>query len=349
MAFGKDVRRVAMGATVAVILMTALACSSDSESTPGADTSGDAEAGGELTIGLPGIPPVFLGMPAFVARDAGLYEEQGVNVTLRSFETGVDAARAVAAGDIDASWSPSTASLGMMSQGVDLVAIQGLNVVDWVMTTTSDDIQSCEDIAGETFNVDAVGGIRYIAAQQMIASCGLTMDDVGTVNLPSAAGLDALLAGQIDVAVLQTDDIAFAADELDREMPIVIRMADVIQNTHNMLLIVQRQTLDDKREELVRMIAGNLSAIPYMNAAENRDKVVDILADATGHTPERAGLALDGYLAIDYWPTDDGLGEPAIDGTIQGQVAAGNIEAGQEPAYGDVIVLDLVEEAMGRL
>ena len=62
-------------------------------------TAGDA---GAITLGLPGIPPVFLGVRPYVASQKGMYSKYGVNVTLKSFTTGTDAMRAVINGQIDA-------------------------------------------------------------------------------------------------------------------------------------------------------------------------------------------------------------------------------------------------------
>jgi NitT/TauT family transport system substrate-binding protein len=328
---------VALVATAAAATMTAC----------GASDSGGSDA--KLTLGLPGIPPVFLGMPAYVAHDAGLYDAQGVDVTLRPFETGVDAAKAVSTGQIDASWSPSTVSLTMMSQDVPLVAIQGLAVIDWVITTTDDSIKNCEDLKGSTINVDAVGGIRYNAVQQMINTCGLTMDDVQTVALPGKVGLEALIADQIQVAVLQTDELAFAGDELKKDMPVVVRMADVVKGTHNMVLIVKKDTLEKKRDALVKLIAGNLMAVDYMKDSANRDKAVQITAKASGLEEERAGIAIDAYLEIDYWADDAGLDRKRIEGTIAAQEAVGNIEKGHAPSYDGVVDMDLADEAMALL
>ena len=334
------IRRTAVVAIAVAVALPLSACGSDSD-------SGGSED--KLTLGLPGIPPVFLAMPAFVARDAGLYDKQGVDVTLRPFETGVDAAKAVASGQIDASWSPSTVSLTMMSKDVPLVAIQGLEVIDWVITTTDDSIKTCEDLKGTTINVDAVGGIRYTAVQQMIATCGLTMDDVKTVALPGKVGLEALIADQIKVAVLQTDELAFAADELDTDVPVVVRMSDVVKNTHNMVLIVKRETLEKKRDALVKMIAANLDAVAYMKDPKNKDENVEITSKASGTEAKRAGIAIDAYMAIDYWAMNAGLDKSRIEGTIAAQEAVGNIEKGAAPTYDEVVVTDLADESMALL
>src|SRR5438105_6928024 len=60
-----------------------------------------------ITVGLPGIPPVFLGVRPYVALQQGYYKKWGVDVQLKGFTTGTDAVRAVQAGQIDAAWSPT--------------------------------------------------------------------------------------------------------------------------------------------------------------------------------------------------------------------------------------------------
>src|SRR3954462_5865452 len=61
----------------------------------------------KLTIGLPGIPPGFAGVEGMVAEKEGLFKKYGVDVTLRPFESGANASRAVASGEISVAYSPS--------------------------------------------------------------------------------------------------------------------------------------------------------------------------------------------------------------------------------------------------
>ena len=49
-----------------------------------------------LTLGLPGIPPVFVTVQAYVAQQEKFFEKYGVNVVLRPFDSGAAAARALA-------------------------------------------------------------------------------------------------------------------------------------------------------------------------------------------------------------------------------------------------------------
>ena len=80
---------------------------------------------------VPGIPPVFLGVRPYVAQQRGYYKKWGADVELKGFTTGTDALRAVQAGQIDLAWAPTPTALALISKGAPLVAIEGMDVVDW--------------------------------------------------------------------------------------------------------------------------------------------------------------------------------------------------------------------------
>ena len=59
-----------------------------------------------ITLGSPGVPPVISGLLPYIAQKEGFYKKYSVNVVIQSFQTGTDATRAVATGQIDAAIMP---------------------------------------------------------------------------------------------------------------------------------------------------------------------------------------------------------------------------------------------------
>jgi len=115
----KQVRRLVAIATLAALLLTVTAASS-------AAPSGKAASRDDhITVGLPGIPPIFLDVRQYVAQDGGYYKHYGANVTLKQFITGVDALRAVNAGQIQAAWAPTPPALSLMAKNPQLVGDLG--------------------------------------------------------------------------------------------------------------------------------------------------------------------------------------------------------------------------------
>ena len=88
---------------IAVVAGAALAgCSSSS----GGNTSSSGGSADSIVLGSPGVPPVISGLLPYIADQQGFYKKYGVNVTIKSFDTGTDATRAAATGQIDAAIMP---------------------------------------------------------------------------------------------------------------------------------------------------------------------------------------------------------------------------------------------------
>src|SRR5262245_31310514 len=66
-----------------------------------------AGAAEKIVFALPAVPPVFAGVVALVAKDAGLFNKHGLDVDVKPFDSGAAAAQAVVAGNIDLSLSPT--------------------------------------------------------------------------------------------------------------------------------------------------------------------------------------------------------------------------------------------------
>src|SRR6266849_10616249 len=63
--------------------------------------SGEAAAAERLSFAIPGVPPVFSGLVAVVAKEEGCFKKYGVEVDVRPLDSGAAAAQAVVAGNID--------------------------------------------------------------------------------------------------------------------------------------------------------------------------------------------------------------------------------------------------------
>src|SRR6476469_9868357 len=162
-----------------------------------AGTAPAAAQGKKIVVAIPGIPPIYSVMIAYVAEKQGFFKKHGVDVEIRPFDNGTAAARAVVAGDIDMAWSPKQPVINQVSNAdVPLVAVYGMPNPDWVIGTTETG-KKCEDLSGQDIGVDSVGGARSVALRSMLTSCkGVTIDDTKQIALGSGPG-PAMLAGRL--------------------------------------------------------------------------------------------------------------------------------------------------------
>jgi NitT/TauT family transport system substrate-binding protein len=307
---------------LAVLVVAGLAGASTSS---GRTTAGSAKADGGITLGLPGIPPVFLGVRPYVAQQDGFYKKYGANVTLKGFTTGTDALRAVNAGQIEAAWAPTPTALALIAKGAPLVGIEGMDVVDWEVGSIDSQFGTCSSLKGQTIGVDTVGGARYAALQAMLRKCGLTIQDVKTVNFPGASSMQAMIAGSLKISVLHIDEQAQIEQVGHRKVYIESKLTDVDPYQHYDMLVTTRDAVKAHYYDFVKMLAGDIGATRYMYNPRNITNISKI-ATVTGDTQAVSKQALRAYIKMKWWPLDrSGLGAARLTRTIGLNVKLGNI------------------------
>lgn len=291
----------------------------------------------QLTFGVPGIPPVFGGTIAYVAEKEGMFKKHGVDVTVRAFETGAAASRAVASGEIAVSLSPSPLIISQVANtGVPLVGIWGMEHPDWLIGST-DASSTCDSLRGQSIGVDSLGGARSIALRTMLVGCKMKIEDVQQIPLSSNVGA-AMVAGQLKYGVLHIDDIPVIETESKKKLKVVVRQKDSRPVDHYLFLVANRDQLAKNRNAYVRIVAALIDAERFIRNPANLTKVAQH-ASPTGRSGEIAMQAVKDYVAMEFWPKDhDGLGRKNIEVVGKIMVKVGNIKEGKEPAPYDRIV-----------
>lgn len=284
-----------------------------------------------LTMAVPGVPPVFSGVVAFVAREEGFFKKYGMDVEVKPFDSGAAAAQAVVAGGIDFSLSPTPVIVRMVSNGnVDLVGIYGQAHPDWLLASTDETKRKCADLKGQAVGVDSVGGARAIALGEFLRPCGLKIDDVKLVSLSSNVGA-AMVGGQIRFGVLHTDDVPVLEEQMRRRLAVIASFREVNPLSHYNLIVVPAARLKQKRDAYVRALAAIIDAGKFMVNPRNLDRVAQI-ATVTGRSAKLAREILPRLYEIEYWPVgNDGLARANIENVIKVEQQLGGIKPGKTP------------------
>lgn len=328
--------------SVAVTLLAACALAGCGSSNPSGAGSNNSLP--SLTIGSPGIPPVISGVLPYIAQKQGFYRKYGVNVTIKSFQTGTDATRAVATGQIDMAIMPPAQLMELASQGTPLVALQGQEFPDWVVASTDPGVNSCAALKGRTIGVDAIGGIRYTALAQMLRTCHLSISDVHPLAFPGNAAPQALVAGQLTVSVLHLNEVVDVQDQ-GKRLTTSVRMAKAVPDTMYEMYGTTKTDLARNRQAFVKFVAAQIATIDWMNDPRNADQVAQ-LATVVGDTKASLLTSMAQYRSLNFWSgTDAALPTKNIDNTIKAQIAAGNVKADKAPKYGQIVDLSVYADA----
>jgi ABC-type nitrate/sulfonate/bicarbonate transport system substrate-binding protein len=286
----------------------------------------------KLIAAAPGIPPIFAAVQLYVAEKEGFFKKHGVDVEVRPFDTGTAAARAVLAGDIEISLSPTNLIINQISNAnANVVAIYGFPVPDWVVSSVDPAKTTCKDLAGQPIGVDAVGGARSIALRTMLAGgCPeLKIEDVQQVALSSNTA-PAMISGRLSFGVLHLDDQAVLEGQ-GKKVHNILMMKQTNPTAHYLLVVARQDKLKENRDAYVRVVAALTEAARFMMDPKNADRVAEAAAP-TSHNKEIAKLALKQFNEIGFWADkDDGLDRKSLDAMIQVSIRTGGIQPGKEP------------------
>lgn len=266
----------------------------------------------QLVLALPGVPPAFLGVRAYVAAERGFYRRSlGRRATLRiaDYDSGLDALRAVESGQADLAWVPTASVVAAVARGAPLVAIEGIDRSDWEIGSTDPAVATCADLRGQTVGVDAAGGAGYDALVAMLAACGLRPGDVHVEVFPGDTGMNAQIAGQLAVAVEQFDQVA-QVEAMGRPVTVVERLAAADPGQHYALLVTTRPALARERALLVAVLEADAAATRWL-AAPAHLAAAAAIAEITGETGPVAAAAIRHYLAIGWWNSSTAGLDPA--------------------------------------
>src|SRR5262249_9931055 len=139
-----------------------------------------------------------------LARDAGYYAEQGLDVDLQYVAGVPTIVAALLAGEIDVAWINASPAIAASLQGADLVTIAH-PISRYVPSFHSrPEIRSPDQLRGQRVGVVALGGATEFMARHALRHFGLNPDqDVMFIRTGgSPETLAALMAGAVDAGII---------------------------------------------------------------------------------------------------------------------------------------------------
>jgi NitT/TauT family transport system substrate-binding protein len=156
----------------------------------------------KITVGYSAIS--FDQLPAWVAKEAGLFMKNGLDAQLVYFTGGTTAVMALVSGDVSVSQNAGPEVANAYMGGSDPVLIAGGTVTldYWLMSRT--DIKGPEQLRGGSVAISRFGSVSDFIARFALQRIGLVPDkDVGIVQLGTTTDrLAALAARRVEATVL---------------------------------------------------------------------------------------------------------------------------------------------------
>lgn len=328
----------------------------DSADTDGADDEAADGAGGdleplEMAVAAAPVPPSMTSLALGVALAEGMFDDLNLSVEVQQVDSGLTAFRGLEGGQVDAAVTPVSVLIPAAAQGTSVRAVYAITERIQHQVAVPAEITECADLEGRVLAIDQVGGFVEGLTRAFLATCDLTPQDVTYANLAGAAMVSALVEGQAFSGILQPERIADMRNSFpDQEFATLANFAELLPDLHSHVWGVTTGTLDDpeRSEAITRFVAAMIRTNEFILDPANEDAVVAATAEFTGTDPEVVREALPFYIDGGLYPTagSHGLGEEALDFTIDFAIEQGNLEEGAEPAYEDLVDLRAYEAAV---
>lgn len=247
-----------------------------------------AEAAEDVTYLLPA--PAFL--PAFspwmVAKARGYYEDEGLNVTFQVAKGGVDVAKQVGAGNAVVGGAIGDTPILVRANGIPVkaVAVLGGHSLMQLVVNTEKGIETPADLKGKTITALAYQDTTFYALLGVLASVGLTKDDVNAQAVGPVNIWKLFIAGEAD-AMASVPDWTYLAMQSGMKGIKVLRTDDYFKSMAQ-AIIVADDTIEKNPELVKKIVTATLKGLKAI-----MDDPDAAAADYVKAVPQHAGKEKD--------------------------------------------------------
>ena len=311
-----------------------------------AGTAGAQAPRRTLVIGMPVTPPNLPHIGVYIAKDLGYFDEEGINVELTAFESGLQSLRGGIAGGLDIVGASSEPIITVISRGAKIRTIFSYAHKLTVVMAAQESIRKPTDLRGKNLGIQEVGAFREVMTRAVLLSAGLTPQDVNYVPVSSAGYIAALMDNRIDTAILHIDQ-AYMARTKKASLHPLVPLWEVMPSYWYGTFSANEELLRKDPDLFARAVAAIIKAHRFMY--RNKDRTLDIASKHTGYAKEILSPAYDALAAVKVWPVNDGMPAEMVEGTISKMVEIGLLKESEKPKVEQVVDRGPANAALAKL
>jgi NitT/TauT family transport system substrate-binding protein len=209
--------------------------------------------------------PAPAGEPAFapfmIAQHKGYYAAEGLTVTFQSGKGGADVAKQVGSGNADLGGALGDTPLIVRQNGIPVkgVALLGGRPLHQLAVRADRGIAGPKDLAGKTINVFSYQDTSYFATLTVLATGGLTKDQV-TIRAAGPVGMWQLVASGEADGLVGAPEFAFKAQQ-SGNMDLRWIPLDGIFPGMAQAIMASDETIEKRPEMIGKFVRATLKAI----------------------------------------------------------------------------------------
>jgi len=299
-----------------------------------------------LVIGMPVTPPNLPHLGVYVAKDLGYFDEEGINLELAAFESGLQSLRGGVSGSVDILGASSEPVINVISRGAKIRSIFSYAHRLTVVMAAQESIRRPADLRGKNLGIQEVGAFREVMTRAVLHSAGLTQQDVNYVPVSSAGYITALIGNKIDTAILHIDQ-AYMARTKKASLHPLVPLWEIMPSYWYGTFSTTEELLRKDSDLLARAVAVIIKAHRFMY--RNKERTLDLASKHTGYPKEVLGPAYDALAAAKVWPVNDGMPAEMVQVTINKMVEIGLLKENEKPKVEQVVDRGPANAALAKL
>ena len=209
----------------------------------------------------------------WIADEQGYFNDEGLDIHIRTFQSGLGAANAMVEGQVELSTSSETALVDLSFTQPDLRVLAVIATSDTVRLIGRKDrgITTAADLAGKRV------GVLFGSAGEYFLNRYLTLQGVPAnaptiINLDPAQVAERLMSGEIDAGMTWEPFAHMAELALQGNAQ---RLPDQIDQAFQFLMLAKRSWMDENKEQLSRFLNALLKAETF--ASDNPAKAKELI------------------------------------------------------------------------
>jgi NitT/TauT family transport system substrate-binding protein len=299
-----------------------------------------------LVIGMPVTPPNLPHLGVYVAKDLGYFDEEGINLELAAFESGLQSLRGGVSGSVDILGASSEPVIAAISRGAKIRSIFSYAHRLTVVMAAQESIRRPADLRGKNLGIQEVGAFREVMTRAVLHSAGLTQQDVSYVPVSSAGYITALIGNKIDTAILHIDQ-AYMARTKKASLHPLVPLWEIMPSYWYGTFSTTEELLRKDSDLLARAVAAIIKAHRFMY--RNKERTLGLASKHTGYPKEVLGPAYDALAAAKVWPVNDGMPAEMVQVTINKMVEIGLLKENEKPKVEQVVDRGPANAALAKL
>lgn len=299
-----------------------------------------------LVIGMPVTPPNLPHLGVYVAKDLGYFEDEGISVDLKGFESGLQSLRGGVAGGLDILGASSEPVIKAISRGAKIRSIFSYAHRLTVVMVAQEGIRRPVDLRGKNLGIQEVGAFREVMTRAVLHGAGLTPQHVHYVPVSSAGYIAALISNKLDTAILHIDQ-AYMARTKKASLHLLVPLWEVMPSYWYGTFSTSEELLRKDPALLARAVAAIIRAHRFMY--RNKDRTLELASKHTGYPKEVLSPAYDALAAAKVWPVNDGMPAEMVEVTINKLVEIGLLKENEKPKVEQVVDREPANAALAKL